>query len=125
MLPERLALEVKTLAEEGFAVELTEADGTANAVFRGYSLPKGYSKSSSDLLLRLPLSYPNGRPDMFWLEADVVLANGGTPKSADHVETYLGRQWRRFSWHPQSWDPAVDDLGVYLQFVNARLAKGA
>jgi len=123
MLPERLVEEIKALADEGSAIVLTESDGMACAVFGGYPLPRGYNRSYSDLLLRLPLSYPNGKPDMFWLESDVVLVNGSVPKSAEHIETCLDRKWRRFSWHMTNWNPAQDDLRTYLEFVNSRLAK--
>lgn len=124
MLPERLAEEIKALVDEGFAVVLTDSDGMACAVFSEYPLPRGYNRSSSDLLLRLPLSYPNGKPDMFWLESDVVLLNGSAPKSAEPIETYIDRKWRRFSWHMTNWNPAQGDLRTYLEFVNSRLAKG-
>lgn len=123
MLPERLVEDIKALADAGFAVVLTESGGMACAVFSGHPLPRGYNRCSSDLLLRLPLSYPNGKPDMFWLESDVLLANGSVPKSAEHIETYLDRKWRRFSWHMTHWNPAQDDFRTYLEFVNSRLAK--
>ena len=61
---------------------------------------------------------------MFWTDTDLVLAGGQVPKNADLIETILGGQWRRFSWHPQNWNPGADDLCTYLEFVNDRLAKG-
>jgi hypothetical protein len=124
MLPACLVEEVKALTDEGRKVELVEAEGIACAIFLGYPLPRGYNKPASDLLLMLPLSYRNGKPDMFWVEPGVVLANGAVPRSAEQVESHLNRQWRRFSWHMASWNPAVDDLRTYLEFVNSRLAKG-
>jgi len=124
MPPARLVDEVKGLLDEGWAAELTEAEGMACVLLRSYPLPRGYNKASTDLLLMLPPSYPNGKPDMFWVEGDVLLADGAVPKSADPVETHLGRQWRRFSWHLSTWNPANDDLRTYIEFVNCRLAKG-
>jgi hypothetical protein len=61
---------------------------------------------------------------MFWTDKDLVLVNGAVPKSAELIETTQGKEWRRFSWHPQKWNPGVDDLRTYLEFVNNRLAKG-
>ena len=124
MIPPRLAEEVKALTGEGRRAELTEAEGMACVVFSEYPLPRGYTRAASNLLLMMPPSYPNGKPDMFWVEPEIVLAGGTVPRSADSVETHLGRQWRRFSWHLTSWNPAVDDLRTYLEFVNSRLAKG-
>lgn len=123
MLPEALALEVQSLANEGVAVELSESGGMACVLLPRHELPHGFSKGTSDLLLRFPLSYRNGKPDMFWLETDVLLLNGGVPKSAESIEEHLGRKWRRFSWHLSSWDPARDDLRAYIRFVDTRLSR--
>ncbi len=123
MVPAQLAKEVKALSDEGWAVELVESDGMVCTLFHSYPLPRGYCRQSTDLLLRLPLSYPNGKPDMFWVEPDVLLVNGAVPKAAKHIETHLNRQWRRFSWHIAAWNPATDDLRTYIEVINTRLAK--
>lgn len=60
---------------------------------------------------------------MFWTDVGLGLKDGQTPRSADHIEEALGKQWRRFSWHPQNWNPGVDNLRTYLEFVNNRLSK--
>jgi hypothetical protein len=123
MLPAQLVQEAEDLRGTAQAVDLIEAEGWGNVVLHAYRLSPGFSRSETDLLLRIPLSYPNGRPDMFWTDADLTLASGGIPRSADHIEPALGKSWRRFSWHPRNWNPGVDTLRTYLEFVNARLAK--
>ena len=123
MTSSQLLAELDELREEGWTVEAIDGEGSALVVFRCYSMPAGFSKRSTDLLLKLPISYPNGQPDMFWVEVDLVLANGDVPKEANVVETHLGRQWRRFSWHLKNWNPGRDNIRTYLEFVNARLAK--
>jgi hypothetical protein len=123
MIPPQLVEEVEELRREGYSVDLVEAEGWANAVFHNYPVPPGYSKASTELLLKFPISYPNGRPDMFWTDEDLTLTGGQIPRSADSIETSLGKRWRRFSWHPQNWNPGVDSLRTYLEFVNNRLAK--
>ncbi len=123
MLPSQLVEEVEELRREGFSINLTEAEGWANVVFHNYPVPPGYSKVSTDLLLKFPISYPNGRPDMFWTDEDLTLTGGQVPRNADAIETPLGKRWRRFSWHPRNWNPGVDSLRTYLEFVNNRLAK--
>ena len=123
MVPAQLAREVEELRIDGCSVEATEADGWANVVFNDYPVPLGYNTPSTDLLLKLPLSYPNGSPDMFWTEEDLTLEGARIPNRAEHIEEALGRQWRRFSWHPQGWNPGRDSLRTYLEFVNHRLAK--
>jgi hypothetical protein len=82
-----------------------------------------YNKTSVVLLLRIPLSYPNGKQDMFWVDEDFLLKDLRVPKSADTVETWLGKRWRRFSWHPFHWNPGADNLLTYLGFIDNRLAK--
>ena len=124
MIPAQLEEEVRDLLKEGWDLELSESEGMACLFFRKYPLPPKYSKQTTGLLLRLPLSYPNGKPDMFWVETEVLLADGNVPRKANQLETHLGRQWRRFSWHPKSWHPATGTLRGYLEFVNCRLAKG-
>lgn len=123
MLPKQLQAEVEALRSEGKKVELVEEAGWAFIKISDYPLPPGYSHASTTLLLKFPLSYPNGRPELFWTDRDVTLADGGIPASADVFETYLGQEWRRFSWHPQTWNPARDNLRTYLEFVETRLAK--
>jgi len=123
VLPRALLDDVSVVKKLGYHVTVVEADSFGNVVFSEYAVTPGYSKTATTLLVRAPLSYRNGRPDMFWTDVDLLLAGGGVPASADVIETYLGRQWRRFSWHPGNWNPAVDDLRTYLEFIDTRLAK--
>ena len=123
MIPEFVTQEVEALRHAGYVVEVIEADGWLNVVFPNHGLPPGYNKRATQLLVRLPLSYCNGKPDMFWADEDLRLQNGGIPRSADCLEPALGKHWRRFSWHLQNWNPATDNLFTYLEFVNRRLAQ--
>lgn len=122
MLPSDFLADVEVLRGSGQKVETAE-DGFANAVISEFPLPSGYSKTKTSVLVRAPMSYRNGRPDMFWTESDLTLGDGRLPRSSETLETYLGRVWRRFSWHPQNWNPAADDLRSYLEFVNDGLRR--
>lgn len=124
MLPVQLVDEVRALCEEGLTATLTEADGLANVEIAEYPVQsRHYNKISVRLLLRLPLSYPNGKPDMFWVDEDFLLRDGRVPKSAETFEVWLGQRRRRFSWHLSNWNPGVDNLRTFLEFINNRLAK--
>jgi hypothetical protein len=125
MLPEQLVREVEELRAEGFSVELVEGEGFANVIFQNYPVPRSYNKSSTELLLKLPMSYPNGKPDMFWTDEDLLLANGQEPIKANKIQNSLGKRRRRFSWHPGAWNPASGNLRMYLEFVNTGLIKAA
>jgi len=120
-----LAEELESLVTSAYRVEVAEADGFTNVMIHDYPLPPSYNKQATTLLLRLPVSYPNGNPDMFWTEEDVLTTDGRIPSGADSVETYLGRRWRRFSWHPQGWNPGSGSMRMYLEFVDSGLAKAA
>ena len=120
-LPQQLVHDVETIRERGPAVSMIEADGLAYLVLDEFPLPRGYNKASTRLMLKVPLSYPNGNPDMFWIYADVRLA-AVTPPANTNQESALGAAWLRFSWHPQKWNPGSDDIATYLDFVETRLA---
>ena len=118
-LPPRLVAEI---AELELRPEITEDGSVINLVFRNYPIPPGYNSSSTDLLIRVPRSYPDAGPDMFWTSPSLTLANGAEPQSGNSIETYLDRQWRRFSWHI-IWKPTVDNLAAYIHFVRRRLER--
>lgn len=115
--------EIDEFKDLGYSIEVSETDGFVNLVFEDYLLPTGYNKTSTTLLLRLPAAYPNGNPDMFWTDVDLLCADGRIPKSADSIETHIGKQWRRFSWHPQNWNPGTGNLRMYLEFVDNGIAQ--
>lgn len=95
-------------------------------VIRAYRLPPGYDRSETDLLLRLSPGYPDAQPDMFWCDPPVRIAStGGFPQAADLTETYLGRQWQRFSRHlnPGAWHPGTDTLASYLSLIGLELQR--
>ena len=98
-----------------------QPDNWTCVIIKCYPLPSGFSRDSSELLIRVPPLYPNGALDMFWLEESIRLASGALPANTS-IESYVGRSWLRFSWHPQNWDPAHSSLLTYLAFIDVRLA---
>lgn len=123
MAADSIMRELEILRNEGHDLEVTEDESWVNVVFHRHSLPRGYNKSATELLIKLPLSFPNGRPDMFWTDPDLLLEDGRIPNKADQLETHLGKQWRRFSYHPSNWNPGSDNFLTYLEFVNSGLQK--
>jgi hypothetical protein len=118
----QLEIELEASRQNGKEFEVREADGLIYIIFKNFQLPPGYNKQHTRLLLKIPLSYPNGNPDMFWVDPDLRLASGGNQASAN-IETVLGESWLRFSWHPQKWNPVLDNLGTFTEFVNRRLKQ--
>lgn len=117
--------EVVALKEFYPQLEVREANGFMNIIFPAYELPpKKFNKQESSLLIEIPQSYPNGKPDMFWLDEDVRLSDGSIPKSAEETKNHFGdKNWRRFSWHLSKWDPTKDSLFTYIGFVDQRLSQ--
>jgi hypothetical protein len=122
MVPGELTIEIDELRQEGWAITVSEMpDGFVHVVLDQFDLPAGFTLKQSRLLMKIPQSYPNGKPDMFWLEEAIRLENGAVPESAGEVENNHGIAWRRFSWHPAKWVPGVDSVRSYIEFVRTRL----
>ncbi|SRR6266404_1777513 len=118
----RLENEISELREK-FAVEVHPDAGFINLILKDFPLGGGFNLPSADLLIRVPLSYPDAGPDMFWTDPRVLLSNGQEPQAANVREQYLGREWRRFSWHRSRWDSIRDNLFSYIEFVHHRIAQ--
>lgn len=125
-LPPQLEVDSNLLKEQGYQVEAHSDPTNGNrifVVFEKYQLPTGWNKAETKLLLIADISYPNSKLDMFWTDPDLILASGNTPQAGEVIENYLNQQWRRFSWHVQKWNPAVDNIITYLGTVDMRLRQ--
>jgi hypothetical protein len=124
-LPPRLEKELAELREH-YNITVHEEPEIINVIFAEFSVGGGYTLTHSDLLLRIPRSYADAGPDMFWTATDLRLCNGEVPHTADAIEQYVGRAWRRFSWHRPSscpWNPNTDNLHGQLEFIRRRLRE--
>ena len=119
-LPPKLVRELDEL-RSCHPVQVLENADFVELIFENFSVGEGFSPQSSDILIRVPRSYPDTGPDMFWTNPDLRLSNGGVPQNAELIETYGGRQWRRFSWHKSAWNAAVDNIHGYVEFIRRRL----
>jgi hypothetical protein len=113
----------KEIAElrETFTIEIIEDPNFVNLIFKEFPLGEGFNMTTSDLLLRVPRSYPDTGPDMFWTEPTLIFANGQIPQAAESIENHISRSWRRFSWHRQPWNPTIDNLHGHIEFIKRRL----
>jgi len=119
------AEDLRYLEEKAFDFEVHNVSGELLVVIHHFALPAAYNPRECDLLVRLPVGYPNANPDMYWTRPDVQLAGGGTPRAAEHREPYLGTSWQRWSRHfPGGWRPGIDGLRSYLAAVRHDLEKG-
>lgn len=115
----------KYLEASGFEFEAIDQPGETCLVIKGFKLPEHYTPGTVEMLIKLPMAFPNSNPDMFWTNPTVTLAKGGTPLRADVYETYLGRSWQRWSRHWSApWRPGVDGLNTYLASIRSELMRG-
>ena len=125
-LPPLLEQHLGELRGSGHEIEVTvEGQGEQARiyiVFGQYPVPPGiWGRSAIDLLIMAQGVYPNAKLDMFWVFPKLLLPDGRMPEGGTSDESYLGRIWQRFSWHPSTWNPARDNLLSYLELVNHRL----
>ncbi len=125
-LPPQLEADLGTLENQGFIVVGRRDSANPDrifVVFENYPLPSGWNKKNTHLLLITDVSYPNSKLDMFWVDSDLLLDGNKIPQAGDAIETYLNQSWRRFSWHVQKWNPAIDNIRSYLDTVDIRLRQ--
>jgi hypothetical protein len=93
-------------------------------ILRDVSLPAGYSVTKVNILIKVPPTFPDARPDMFWVNPPIVLANGAQPQ-ATSIESMGSESWQRYSWHlqPQAWHAGTSRLRDFVRAVLARLYK--
>jgi len=97
-------------------------------VFKNQRVADHWNRSSTDILVQVPQGYPMGALDMFWVPPGMRLKDGRMPSNAESIETFLGQQWQRFSWHyPQTciWNPGTDGVLSHMRFVRRRLAMAS
>jgi hypothetical protein len=121
-IPPRLESEINELRQT-LTIEVSEDADYVFTVFKDFPLGAVFNMPNSDLLLKVPKTYPEAGPDMFWTHPDVTFSDGRIPEAAQNFEDVLGQKWRRFSWHRTSWNPTVDNMHSHLEFIRARLRK--
>jgi len=121
-LPPRLEKELEELRRE-HVLDIGEDADFVTVIFKNFPLGNGFDMSHSDILLRVPKSYPDAGPDMFWTDPNLHLAGGQIPQSAEAIENHLNKPWRRFSWHRQAWNPSVDNMHGHMEFIRKRLRE--
>lgn len=99
-------------------------EGWSFLVVSDFPLPSGFRPDKVQLLVKLPPTYPDAAPDMFWVHPEVQTPNGTVPRSTS-PERIIEKDWQRFSWHLANgaWVPGVSDLRDYLRCVRARFLR--
>lgn len=123
-LPPLLQEHIEQLRLQGYNIE-TKEDCEICIIFKDYKTPSNiWTLDKVDLLVVTHPTYPNAKMDMFWVDPPIALKSGAQAQAVS-PETKCGRNWLRFSWHVQSWNPAHDNLITYLNVVDDRLKRNA
>lgn len=117
--------DLEYLRSKGFDFDAQLEDSMISLIIKGFALPAGYQPSEVDLLLRLPVQFPQVPPDMFWTDPVVSYTNGGVPHQTQMRQTFMGRSWQRWSRHfrQSQWRPGTDDLRSYLRLIRSTLER--
>ena len=58
---------------------------------------------------------------MFWTDLEVVKPDGSAFEGSKSIQEYLGRQWRRFSYHRNGvWNPGGNPLLDHFALMETR-----
>jgi hypothetical protein len=96
-------------------------DGTVLLTVPELQLPAGWSQSATHVMFVVPVGYPMARPDCFFADASLRLANGGMPMNTGMQPLPPGgvpHLW--FSWHLAAWNPTTDTLMTYIRVIRDR-----
>ena len=105
----------------GYNYTVEVVNGFVNVVLTDFPI-QGLDRSEADLLLRLPIGFPDATPDMFWV-SPTLTAKGAAIPGTEVIENHVGRAWQRWSRHiGGQWRPGVDNLETYLAYVRRALA---
>lgn len=97
-------------------------DGAFLITISGFELPPGWNKSKTDIIFIAPVGYPLAKPDCFWTDLDLRLANGGLPQNSQQnpIPNCTDQRWW-FSWHLGAWNANTDDLSTYFNVIKRRM----
>lgn len=88
------------------------------------SLVGGWSKAATEVHFFAPEGYPYAKPDCFWADEDLRLANGAMPQATNlNAPAGLGRTGLWFSWHTDHWNAGRDDLLTWVASIKDRLGR--
>ena len=122
MTPVEEQFEILRRSETG-ATHQKLADGSYLITINGVKLRAGWSKSEVQVKFLAPVGYPFAKPDCFWADFDLRLANGNPPmNSGFNPIPHIGSTHLWFSWHVATWNPNSDNLLTYFNVIKRRLS---
>ena len=117
--------DTKYLAERAITHSVLPDANMTCVIFPSFSLPPGFDRALSDLLLRFSPGYPDVPPDMWWFDPPLRRADGRPIPATEVIERHVGRSWQRWSRHfaAGQWQSGIDGLESFLALVRRELER--
>lgn len=102
---------------------LKPIDGTYIIQIPNVNLHEGWNMKQTTIWFHVPHGYPVAKPDCFWTDRNLRLANGMMPMNTgfNPMPDQSNELW--FSWHAEKWNPNKDNLLTYMHMIEARLRE--
>jgi len=117
------------LAGRGYNYQELEDPQRRVVVVRAFPLPPGkYQVTHADILVAVPVGYPDTQLDMFYCDPQLrIVPANRVPSKAEVVEAMFDRQWQRWSRHykPGQWRRGIDDLSSHFDMIAEELRKAS
>ncbi len=112
------------LTDSALSHSITTDGQFIDLIIAGFDSAPGLAPGKVELLIRLPLGFPDAAPDMFWVRPNITTAAGQPVPGTELTETYVNRQWQRWSRHiAGQWRPGIDNLETYLAYIRRCLRQ--
>ncbi len=100
-------------------------DGRRWLILRDFPLPAHFQVRTCHLAIEMPTGYPSSQLDMFYCDPPLVLPAGHRPANADVRQVIEGREYQRWSRHPEDgvWNPATDGLDTHFGLIELSLIR--
>lgn len=104
-----------------YVYEIINEAGINALILKNFPLPPGkFDHDKVDVMIQLPVGYPDASVDMFYTLPWIRLnATGAYANCADVAQSFAGANWQRWSRHAD-WRPGID--GVRTMVARANLA---
>ena len=70
---------------------------------KNVSLPQGWNRPTTDILVLIPPGYPSTPPDNCYVPERLALSGGGNAEGYGDGHGVLNGSWGRFSLHAERW----------------------
>lgn len=112
------------LNEKGYIFKIIPQGGQVHLILEQVPFSELYAPRVADILIMIPVGYPNAQLDMFWTFPEIRLVDGNLPQATEHRQDFHGRTWQRWSRHPSVWRAGVDNLRTFISMIKKEIEKG-